>query len=99
MGRNNFSILINEENIISNYNYIKNLSKKEIISVIKSNAYSHGTKESIIALSKAGCKYFAVAREEEVMEILNLGLDLKNITILVFETLSNLNLLKEHNNV
>lgn len=99
MGRNNFSIIINEENIINNYNYIKDLSKKEIISVIKSNAYSHGTRESIIALSKAGCKYFAVAREEEVMEILNLGLDLKNITILVLETLSNLNLLKKYDNV
>lgn len=99
MGRNNFSIMINEKNIVDNFNYIKKSTNKDIISVIKSNAYSHGTKEAIQALSKAGCKYFAVAREEELLEILNLDVDKNNLTFLVFETLSDLDILNKYNNV
>lgn len=99
MGRNNFSIVINEKNIIDNFHYIKKSINKDIISVIKSNAYSHGTKEVISALSKAGCKYFAVAREEELLEILNSNIFNENLTFLVLETLSDLTLLSKYKNI
>ena len=42
MGRDGFKIQLVQENIIHNFNYIKNYTKKEIISVVKANAYGHG---------------------------------------------------------
>ncbi|MBC2850431.1 alanine racemase [Cetobacterium sp. 8H] len=97
MGRNGFQININKDNIIHNFNYIKNSTKKDVITVVKANAYGHGLIEVIPILIEAGCSYFAVARESEAKEILNLNIP--NIKILVFETLENLSILDEHKNL
>ena len=97
MGRDSFKIYINKDNIIHNFNYIKIASNKEVITVVKANAYGHGLIEIIPILIEAGCRYFAVARESEAMEILNLNFS--NIKILVFETLEDLSLLNRHKNL
>lgn len=97
MGRDNFQIKLIRDNIIHNFNYIKTTTKKEIISVVKANAYGHGLKEVIPILVDAGCSYFAVARESEALEILSL--DIPNIRILIFETIEDFSLLKKFKNL
>ncbi|MGL5174769.1 MAG: alanine racemase [Cetobacterium sp.] len=97
MSRDGFRVTLDKNNIIHNFNYIKNSTKKEVISVVKANAYGHGLKEVVPILAEAGCTYFAVARESEAIEILSLNLS--NIRTLVFETIENLSLLKTHNSL
>lgn len=80
-----------------NYNYVKNRYNKGVISVVKANAYGHGLENVIPVFREAGCKYFAVARETEALDILNLGFN--DIDILVFETIEDLNLLKNNKNL
>lgn len=97
MGRDGFKVEIIKNNIIHNFNYIKTSTEKEIISVVKANAYGHGLKVVVPILSEAGCRYFAVARESEALQIL--ALNLKEIKILIFETVGDLSLLKENKNL
>ncbi|MGL5427689.1 MAG: alanine racemase, partial [Cetobacterium sp.] len=68
MSRDGFKVKIDKNNIIHNFNYIKDSTKKEIISVVKANAYGHGLKEVVPILVEGGCKYFAVARKSEALE-------------------------------
>ncbi|MGL5378086.1 MAG: alanine racemase [Cetobacterium sp.] len=97
MKSKDFVILVNKENVIHNYNYIKKLRKKEIIAVVKANAYGHGIEEIVKILWSSGCKYFAVARECEAHKILSLKLN--NIKILILETVENLEILTKNNNI
>lgn len=97
MSRDGFMVKLDKNNIIHNFNYIKNSTQKEIISVVKANAYGHGLKEVVSILAEGGCRYFAVARESEAIEILSLNLS--DVQILVFETIGNLSLLKTHKNL
>ncbi|MDX8335051.1 alanine racemase [Candidatus Cetobacterium colombiensis] len=97
MGRNNFQIKLTQNNIIHNFNYIKKYTQKEIIAVVKANAYGHGLKEVVSILSSHGCNYFAVARESEAMEILSLNIP--EIKILIFETVNDFSILKKYNNL
>lgn len=97
MGRDDFKIQLVQENIIHNFNYIKNYTKKEIISVVKANAYGHGLKEVVPILVEGGCNYFAVARESEALEILSLNIP--NINILIFETVEDFSILKKYKNL
>lgn len=80
----NFKMKINKNNLIHNFSYLKSLKKKEIIAVIKSNAYGHGMENIATILSQNGCDYFAVARLNEAKKILDLNLT--NIKVLVFES-------------
>ncbi|MGL4867569.1 MAG: alanine racemase [Cetobacterium sp.] len=97
MKSKDFVILVNKENVIHNYNYIKKLRKKEIIAVVKANAYGHGIEEIVKILWSNGCKYFAVARECEAQKILDLKLN--NIKILILETVENLEILTKNKNI
>ncbi|MGL5702062.1 MAG: alanine racemase [Cetobacterium sp.] len=97
MSRDGFKVKIDKNNIIHNFNYIKDSTKKEIISVVKANAYGHGLKEVVPILVEGGCKYFAVARKSEALELLSLNLP--DIKILIFETIEDFSLLKTHNNL
>ncbi len=56
---------INKENLIYNYKTIKEKTKKEIICVIKSNAYGHGLIEVAKTLAPQNPKMFAVSTFEE----------------------------------
>jgi len=97
MGFKDFKIEVNKKNILHNYEYLKRLRNKEIIAVVKANAYGHGIKNIVSLLSEHGCKYFAVARECEAEKILELKL--KNVNILILETIEDLNFLKQNKNV
>lgn len=60
-------ITISKQNLISNYVQIKNYSSKEVIAVIKSNAYGIGILEVASILYSSGVHFFAVATLEEAI--------------------------------
>ena len=61
---------VNLDVIKENYKNIKNfVGDKEIIAVVKANAYGMGLTPTVGALFKAGCRYFAVATPDEAFEI------------------------------
>lgn len=97
MGRDSFKIQLIQENIIHNFNYIREHTQKKIIAVVKANAYGHGLKEVVKILVGCGCNYFAVARESEALEILSLNIP--SINILIFETIEDFSLLKKYKNL
>lgn len=97
MGLKDFKISVSKENILHNYHYLKELRNKEIIAVVKANAYGHGIENIVKFLSANGCEYFAVARECEAEKILKLKIE--NINIIILETIDELNFIKNNENV
>ncbi len=72
---------INLKNLYENYKNIKNIIKnKEIIPVVKANAYGHGVIEVVRYLVDKGVTYFAVSLLEEALEIRK---EFKDIDILI----------------
>lgn len=65
------SIEINLNTLKENYKIVKEYSKKEVISVIKSNAYGHGIINVAKTLSSCGCNSFLVATLEEALLLRN----------------------------
>lgn len=97
MGLKDFKIKVSRENILHNYHYLKKLRNKDIIAVVKANAYGHGLENIVKFLSENGCKYFAVARECEAEKILKLKIE--NINIIILETIDEIEILKNNKNV
>ena len=97
MGLKDFKVKVFKENILHNYHYLKELRNKDIIAVVKANAYGHGIENVVNFLSDAGCKYFAVARECEAEKILKLKI--ANINIIILETIDELEFIKNNKNV
>lgn len=97
MEKNDFLVEVSKNNLIFNYNYLRETQKKEIIAVVKANAYGHDITKVVPILKEAGCEYFAVARERETKKILDLNL--KEIKILVLESVNDLKLLKNEKSV
>lgn len=62
-------IKINKENLRHNYLEIKSKTNKEIIAVVKENAYGHGIKEISQELALSGCKFFMVASINEALQL------------------------------
>ncbi|MBC2857382.1 alanine racemase [Cetobacterium sp. 2A] len=93
----NFKIKLNEENLIHNYEYLKNSKQKEILAVLKANAYGHGIEPIAKILSKNGCSYFVVARLYEALKIFNLKLS--NVKVLVLESIENFEDVLENENL
>ena len=62
-------IKINKENLRHNYLEIKSKTNKEIIAVVKGNAYGHGIKEISQELALSGCKFFMVASINEALQL------------------------------
>ncbi len=60
-------ITISKDNLIHNYFEIKRNTKKEIMAVIKANAYGHGIKEISKELSYINCYFFVVATLQEAI--------------------------------
>lgn len=61
---------VNLDNILYNYNSIKELfSNKDVVAVIKADAYGHGAKVVYKYLYENGVRYFAVTTLEEAMEL------------------------------
>ncbi len=73
---------INLNNILHNYKLVQSISTaKEVLAVVKADAYGHGAKEVALMLEKYGCHYFAVASLLEAIELREAGV--KN-NILIF---------------
>lgn len=60
---------VNLKSIEHNYNYIKNKLGKEILCVIKADAYGHGAIGVAKHLESVGAKYFAVANIHEALKL------------------------------
>lgn len=77
----NTYVEINLKKLINNYNVVKNLSRdKKIMSVVKANAYGHGSIEVSRVLIEQGTDYLAVATFEEAIVLRN---EFKDIPILI----------------
>lgn len=70
METNSFIMEISEKNLVNNIDYLKEKYKKNILPVIKANAYGHGIQIIAKALYKNGYKEFSVARLNEALKIL-----------------------------
>ncbi len=91
---NSIKMVIDQKNLLHNIDYLKNLRGKDILPVVKANAYGHGVELIVKALYAGGQKEVAVARYMEAENILkmNIGDDFK---VLVFESIGDIELIKK----
>ena len=61
-------IELNSNNLLFNLDFYKKNTCKQIIAVVKDNAYGHGVKQIIEILEKSDIKMYAVANIEEAIE-------------------------------
>jgi alanine racemase len=61
--------------IEKNIRLIKDITKVQVMAVVKANAYGHGTVPVARAAAGAGAGWFGVARVEEALEIRSGGID------------------------
>ena len=74
--------IIHLDRLCANYELIKKkFSKKNIMCVVKANAYGHGSVKCALALENYGCKSFAVFTIDEGIELRSAGIQSE---ILVF---------------
>ena len=67
--------IIHLNRLIGNYELIqKKFPNKKILSVVKANAYGHGSVECALKLEDFGCKSFAVFTINEGIELRNAGI-------------------------
>ena len=64
-------IELNSKNLLYNLNFYKEKTSKNIIAIIKDNAYGHGVKEIISILDNTNILMYAVANIEEAIEASN----------------------------
>ena len=63
------TLVINKENLLSNYKIIKSKAKnKKICAMVKANAYGHGLKNVVLTL-RSLVDFFGVANSEEALEV------------------------------
>jgi alanine racemase len=74
---------ISKDALIHNYQAFSTLVGPDtlVMSVVKADAYGHGSIEVSKALEQAGCTYFGVACLEEAIELRNAGI---KANILIF---------------
>ncbi len=66
---------INITSLVSNLKIIKECShQKEIMAIVKADAYGHGVEPIILALQENGVKSFGVSNIEEALELRTLGI-------------------------
>ena len=88
---------INLKNLTDNYLRICELYKeKEVIAVVKDDAYNHGILNVTRELKKAGCNFFAVSNIKEAIYLRSNFKDIKIMTVGV-SYLEDLNLYFENN--
>lgn len=82
MENSNSYAKINVENLKHNYRELKKVTgNKEVICIVKADAYGHGAVICSNVLQEAGAKYFAVASIDEAEELRLNGIE-QNILIL-----------------
>ncbi|MGY0393800.1 alanine racemase [Fusobacterium sp. SYSU M8A802] len=90
---NSMKLYLKRENLIHNMEYLRRSKGKEVLPVVKANAYGHGMEEIVQILYDNGQREFAVARYVEAERILKMGL--KGLKILIFESVGDLSLVKD----
>ncbi len=73
------NIVLNRENLINNYQILKNKSDGKICVMVKANAYGHGAKE-IVKILDNYADFFGVSNQSEAEEIRGLT----NASVVVF---------------
>ena len=61
-------IEINSKNLLFNYDFYSKKTCKDIIAIIKDNAYGHGVEQTISILERTNVKMYAVANIDEAIE-------------------------------
>lgn len=89
------NIYIDLDKIKENINIIKDYTKKDIIAVVKSNAYGLGVRKIIKTLIKENVKYFFFNKLNEYLEVKDL---LINYNVIIFESLDLRNINKHYTN-
>ena len=91
------SVEISQENIINNINEVRKLQpNKDIMVVVKGNAYGHGVLEVTKALINSGVNRFCVATLDEAIELRKSFKDIK-ICLLYGIFDQDINKIKEYN--
>ncbi|MDK4502548.1 alanine racemase [Fusobacterium necrophorum] len=99
MIKNSFYLEVNRDAILHNIEVLRKWKKKDIIPVIKANAYGHGAVEMAKTCLQAGITQVAVARYEEARHILEDSYfqrlsETVPFQILVFETMGDDSVIK-----
>lgn len=98
---NNFVAVIDKESLKHNIDYLKKLKNKEVLPVIKANAYGH----DILLISKLlydmNIKTWAVARLSEALDIIEnmKKYSINDFKILIFESVDDYEILKSNKNI
>lgn len=95
---NSMKMVLDQNNLLHNMEYLKKLKNKKLLPVVKANAYGHGVNQIVPAMYKSGQREFAVARYLEAENILKLNLG-SDIRILVFESIGDMELIKSTPNI
>jgi alanine racemase len=90
---------ISRGNLLHNYRYLRKSSQKELIPVLKSNAYGFGINLIARVLYEEGQRFFSVARYSEALEILAELSNCKDVKVLVFESVQDLELIQKNKNI
>ena len=56
-------IQVNSQNLLFNYNYYAQKTNKQIIAIIKDNAYGHGIQQTIEVLDNTNIKIYLYPRQ------------------------------------
>ena len=87
------NIIIDIDNIRKNIRLIRKKTKRDIICVVKSNAYGLGARRIVKALLKENVNYFFFNKLHEYLDVKDL---LKNKNVIIFEPLSISDILKHY---
>ncbi|MEG0365076.1 MAG: alanine racemase [Erysipelotrichales bacterium] len=61
--------MINYNHLIDNINYVKNYTNKELMIIVKNNAYNIGLENTVKHCIENGYRYFGVATIEEALQV------------------------------
>lgn len=98
---NSFYVSIDKAALKHNVDYLKSFKNKEVLPVIKANAYGHDILLISELLYEIGVKVWAVARLDEAINVIK-NMKQKNISdfeILVFESVDDYKTLLENQNI
>ena len=88
-------IYLNKKNLISNLDYLEQVSQKKICLVVKANAYGHGIDWTVRVADSFGVDWFAVASVDEALIVRKVS-PLSNILLLSEPSVSQLDIIQKN---
>lgn len=98
MKKNYLYLEIDSQALLHNVEYFKKRNNKDLIPVIKANAYGHGYEVIFDILYNYGIKVFAVARLMEAEYLCKLFNDAE-VKFIIFEEIEDLDIIKKSDNL